>query len=268
MLWLLNYFWLSFDPIECASWYCDQHCFKIGSEVIESVWDAILELYPDIEKEADKKGLPKTNRKRRHSKPDSLWHPLSVWNAICKANMKRSLINADAIFKEHLKRTGKSHQAWKDCEFLMQKIDSIDFNTRWKDLYESQSCIKKPSKTPEKDVDKRKKWFEQHLLTLDTKKSILKQDKNICNMTEPPQCINETLPSFVGCKVEGDVIRAYRKYYIAKASTVSGGMRYFYSTPPLWLSQLSNIVLKLTRQRKNKKRFLKDEDGFVVIKLL
>src|SRR4029078_2405504 len=91
---LLNYFWLSLDPDESASMYCDQHCFKIGSEIMESVWDVVLVLSPELSIEATKQGIPETSRKRRHSRKDCLWHPLSVWNGLCRSNFHRSLINA------------------------------------------------------------------------------------------------------------------------------------------------------------------------------
>lgn len=239
---MVNYFWLSLDPDESARWYCDQHCFKIGSEVVESVWDAVLTLKPSLSKEADVLGCSKAYRHRRHAKDGELWHPLSVWHCMCRANMKRGLINADAIFKEHQRRTGKSHQAWKDCKFLLGKVDQINFNTKvWKDWYQAQT-------TPEK----RKGWtleygFKKHV------------DRNTCEMTEPVQCINDDL--FPGCKVQGDVVRAYRRYYNAKIYSLKVTMRYFYSTPPSWLGgdkRLINGKLYIYP-------YLLDEEGYVVV---
>ena len=88
---LLNYFWLSDDPVECASWYCDQHCFKIGSEVMESVWDAVSVLCPRLESLATKQGISTVNRKHRHAGEDMLWHPFTVWNGFCRENMRVAL---------------------------------------------------------------------------------------------------------------------------------------------------------------------------------
>lgn len=233
---LLNYFWLSWDPKESASWYCDQHCFKIGSEVIESVWDVVLVLSPKLGDLADLKGIPSTYRKGRHAKKDCLWHPLSVWNGLTRSNLKRSLINADAIFQEHKNRKGTEHSAWKDCKFLLKHVDSINFNDiRWKKWFTSQNGDEqskyRPSKTKPKDLKLRAEWCKTHAYLNDT--SILDLDRNDCDMTEPPQCINDKL--FPGCRVDGNVIKAYRNYYKFKTTTVSSGMRYFYTKPPKWL---------------------------------
>ena len=255
---MVNYFWLSYDPEESASWYCDQHCFKIGSEVVESVWDAILTLSPHLSIKADGEGISHTYRKRRHAKPDSLWHPLSVWHGLCLSNMKRGLINANAIFKEHMKRTGTSHKAWEDCRFLLDNVDVVDFNCDvWMNWFSSQNGSTDtpftPSKTKKPDLVKRKLWIDEFCPT------ILHHDRNTCTMTEPPQCINEDIPEFSGCRVRGDVIEAYRRYYNAKIKTVSGGMRYFYTKPPSWLD--ANVITK----RSSSKKY--DSEGFLIVNL-
>ena len=269
---LLNYFWLSDDPVECASWYCDQHCFKLGSEVIESVWDAVLVLCPRLSKLADKEGMPDNNRKRRHSRKDGLWHPFSVWNGFCRSNMRRSLINANAIFAEHERRTGKQHSAWADCKFLMKHIDEIDFNTVvWSKWWYSQNGDEgpyQPSKTKPVDLRRRKEWCKE--MGLAKRKS---DDRNTMPMTTPGQYINEKTKEFAGCKVPGDVIAAYRNYYNAKATTVNGGMRYYYSEPPSWLSKSARSKILTTPKSKAKKQQKKalhalDKDGFVVIEFV
>lgn len=278
---LLNYFWLSDDPEESAAWYCDQHCFKLGSEVIESVWDAVLVLKPSLAKLATESGIPENNRKRRHSKPDGLWHPFSVWNGYCKANMHRSLVNADAIFKEHKSRTGKEHSAWQDCKFLLDHVDSINFNTKtWYQWFESQNGTPDseftPSKTKPKDLERRRDWCKQYGLT-DSRKL----NRNTCPMTIPGQYINEKQAEFAGCQVPGDHVAAYRKYYNAKATTVNGGMRYFYTKPPSWLSKEAKAKLVTERASKAKKsvkkdmppkkcenKYLLDDEGYVVVEFV
>lgn len=279
---ILNYFWLSDDPVECASWYCDQHCFKLGSEVIESIWDAVLVLCPKLSKLADDEGIPANNRKRRHSREGGLWHPFSVWNGFCRANMHRSLINADAIFAEHERRTGKQHSAWTDCKFLMKHVDDIDFNSqRWLRWFCSQngSTTTKytPPKTKPADLKRRKEWCREMGLAYHKT-----DNRNTMPMTLPGQYINEKL--FQGCKVPGGnvaaVIASYRNYYNAKATTVKGGMRYYYSKPPSWLTSAAKAKLLTTPKSKRKPKvapeysprgsdsaaYARDSEGFVIVK--
>lgn len=283
LFYLLNYFWLSDDPDECASWYCDQHCFKIGSEIVESVWDAVLVLSPKLSQLANKENIPQTYRKSRHGKPDCLWHPMSVWNGFCRSNMRRSLINANAIFAEHERRTGKQHSAWTDCKFLMLHVDDINFNSRrWLKWWMSQngsSGTEGPSKTKPADLKKRKIWCKE--MGLCWRKE---DDRNTMPMTTPGQYINEATTGgvFAGCKVPGDHITAYRNYYNAKASTVGGGMRYYYSEPPTWLSKAAKAKLltspkgklkgkakKITTSSKSVvTRWLRDKEGFVVVEFI
>jgi hypothetical protein len=233
---MVNYFWLSMDPEESASWYCDQHCFKIGAEVVESVWDSVLVLCPSLSLLADKEGFSKSYRKRRHSRPGTIWHPLSIWHGLCRANMRRGLINADAIFKEHHRRTGTSHTAWKECKFLMDKIDTIDFNSEaWNEWHTFQT---------------KREWVKEAINT--------RCNRNICTMTEPVQCINEKL--FHGCKIQGNVVEAYRRYYNAKVYSL-GLMRYFYSSPPSWLygyKQMDGTKLRVLP-------YMLDTDGYVIV---
>ncbi|HMP28073.1 MAG TPA: hypothetical protein PKD85_00650 [Saprospiraceae bacterium] len=235
LFYLLNYFWLSWDPKESASWYCDQHCFKIGAEVVESVWDAVLAIEPKLDKLADDQGIPKTYRKRRHSREDCLWHPLSVWNGLTRSNLHRNLLNANEIFREHQRRTGTIHSAWQDCKFLLANINNIDFNTnRWKKWYKSQNGDEhtryKPTKTKIKDLKLRAQWCLSH--TYVDGVNVSKLDRNRCAITEPPQCINEK--EFPGCK-NVDIIDAYHNYYRAKTQSMKHGMRYLYTKPPALL---------------------------------
>lgn len=261
LLYLLNYFWLSWDPDESASWYCDQHCFKIGSEVIESVWDAALTLKPSLGKLATSEAIGMAYRRMRHAKPGGLWHPLSVWNGLTRSNMRRSLINAEAIFKEHQRRKGTVHSAWKDCKFLLKHIDTIDFNSkRWLRWFGSQNGDSKspyrPCKTKPKDLVSRKAWCKVHCV-LDGK-NIVDVDRNTFDMTEPPQCINEKL--FPNCKVSGDTIQAYRNYYIAKTQTVGGGMRYYYTDPPRWLDGNDTSL--------SPPQYRLDSQGYVIVRFV
>lgn len=243
LLVLLNYFWLSDDPVESASWYCDQHCFKVGSEVIESAWDAVLAICPRLGKLADDEGIPTNNRKRRHAGSEMLWHPFTIWNGFCRENLRRSLVNADAIFAEHERRTGKQHNAWTDCKFLAEHVDEIDFNSNtwlkwWLSQNGSSNTKYTPSKTKPAKLRERKEWCAE--MGLRYRKT---DDRNTMEMTTPGQYINEKTKDFTGCKVEGDVVKAYHNYYNAKANTVGGGMRYYYTKPPGWLSKEAKAKL-------------------------
>ena len=249
---LLNYFWLSMDPVESARWYSDAHCFKIGSEVVEMLWDAAILINPDLEKKSDAQNVPKTYRRRRHSKPGCLAHPLVVWTGLCRANFDRMIENAECIFEEHLHRTAKSHSAWEDLKWLRKRSSNpsgLDFHSSgWATFYESQNGSVPAEKTKTKPADllRRREWIERYVPY-----DFARRDRNATgleHLTEPPQCINESIPAFEGCQVFTpcgtfrtqkqmflDVVAAYRKYYIRKASTVGGGFRYFYSLPPVWL---------------------------------
>jgi hypothetical protein len=287
----LNYFWLSTDPEESASWYCDQHCFKIGAEVIESIWDSVMILAPHISVLATKKGIGMANRRGRHSgrftggkpngkpggKPNGLWHPLSVWHGLCRSNMHRGLVNALAIFNEHESRTGKVHSAKRECEFLLSHIDEVDFDSDiWMEWYTTQSG----SKGTNKASLKRQEWCTLHTVPIGKmgkNASILKCNRSDPNlsMTLPPQCINEDNLAFAGCRVKGDtlesVVKAYRLYYHAKVNTVKGGFRYFYTLPPTWLNPPRRYMIKTIKASDMKKLHLThqlDDEGYVVIKFV
>ena len=124
---LLNYFWLSRDPREAASWYCDQHCFKIHTELISAVWDSVLSLAPWVEDWADTCDIPRSYRTNRHAKPGRKWHPLSKWTGICRGNAVISLINARALLEEHQRRTGRKHVVWEDWKFLWKVLPRVRF---------------------------------------------------------------------------------------------------------------------------------------------
>lgn len=245
---LLNYFWLSDDPEECASWYCDQHCFKIGSEVIESIWDPISVLAPDLFELATEQGISMAYRRRRHAPKDKLWHPLSIWHGLCMSNMKRGLINAKAIFVEHAKRTGCVHSASKDCDFLLKHITRVNFQTSiWKQWFSTQNG----SSATHKNREERLKWCAVHAIA-EQGKSINIVDRNKCEMTPHP------ILTFDECKIDGDLIASYRNYYHAKVHTIKNGMRYYHTIPPSWLCSAANMA-------KIKTRKLFDEDGYVIV---
>ena len=101
-------------------------------------------------------------------------------------------------------------------------------------------------------------------------------------MTTPGQYINEK--TFEGCKVQGDHIAAYRNYYNAKASTVKGGMRYFYTKPPKWLNKEKLITERKSKAKQSAKKpiktpvkqikkpkasiYLLDSDGYVIVEFV
>jgi hypothetical protein len=233
LLVLLNYFWLSNDPEESASWYCDQHCFKIGSEVVESVWDAASMISPDLMDKATKAGIGMTYRHRRHAKEGRLWHPLSVWHALSRENMRRGLLNAKAIFDEHHRRTGKLHSALKDWEFLSFKVEELDFDSeRWQEWAEVQNG----SSSNAKLHIARRAWWKTYAKS--GRSSIYNVVRNECKMSPPP------FMGFEECYIKGKVVASYRKYYDAKIDTIKGGMRYYYTKPPKWLRKDPSIKTK------------------------
>jgi hypothetical protein len=213
----LNYFWLDLDPVKSAAQYCDQHAFKIHSELVESVWDAFLMLSPSLDAEASAAGLPPTYRKRRHSKPGGKSHPLSRWNTLARGNAERSLLNAKCLFDEHRHRTGTTHAAYRDWEFLVDALPRIPYEGELYDEFLHRECL-----ATEAD----RAWYRRHSSPFPDEE-----------FTEPPRCINAKL--FPGCD-DPDVVVSYRKYYQLKNATVKAGaktgFRYFYSEPPRWLT--------------------------------
>lgn len=219
---LLNYFWLSPDPKLNAKWYCDQHCFKIHTELISSVWDAVSEIAPWLCEEADEAKIPNSYRGRIHARPGSKWHPLSAWNGLCLENCLTSLECARALLEEHESRTGCHHKVWKDYEFLVEKIGEVSFTSgMWVKWFESQFPGKK-----KEDV-------------LKPFAKVPGSPRDLGYMTEPPRCIDLKNSFFKECKSSGhsfdDLVKVYRKYYEAKTLTIKGGMRYYYSPVPKWL---------------------------------
>lgn len=204
---LLNYFWLSFDPRDTAEQYCDQHCFKIHSEVISSVWNAVLEAAPWVEPLADEAQVPKSYRiGTRHRK-----HPLSKWAGLSAANCYTSLINARAILEEHQKRTGRHHTAWQDWEFLWGILPQVKFDL--------------PGEAPGKlKIFRPVPWIWFDHANVDPR---LEEDY----FTVPPRCFGQfqVTPGL-------GVVGAYREYYLDKTQTIKGGMRYYHGTEvPKWL---------------------------------
>lgn len=265
---LLNYFWLSLDPKESAGWYCDQHVFKIHSEVIESVWDAVIFLNPELKERALEQGMKPTYMKQRHSggafgggtSGGRRWHPLSLWNVLRKENAKRSLLNAKYIVKEHTRRTGTVHSCKEDLDYLLEVIDEVDFpSSKFSDGKLKFGSL--PSRT-------------RHFLDFQLKdrKDLLEEAPypELRGCTVPPKCINETL--FPGVKTR-DLVTSYRNYYLAKAVSpqeggngVSGGMRYYYTSPPKWMKPQRERLLQRKGERKEvtvrKEVDLNKVDGF------
>lgn len=261
LFFILNYFWLSDDPDESASWYCDQHCFKIGAEVTESIWDAASILLPDLVEEANKLGISMTYRKYRHAPRDEsgnfkgLWHPLSVWHGLCMSNMKRGLENAQSVFREHTRRTGCIHKASHDCEFLLKNIHRINFSSPvWRRWYNTQNG----SSGTDKKSQERRVWCAKHAIDV-SKKSMLIVNRDTCAMTPPPIFV------FDECLVEGDVIASYRKYYHAKIHTISGGMRYYYTPIPKWLKRDPSIKTVRASQKQKKYKGPVDSEGYAIV---
>lgn len=267
----LNYFWLDHDPVISASQYCDQHCFKIASEVCESIWMVVLFFAPDLYHLATKLGIPLTYRSRRIK--HKLWHPLTFWNGLCRANLKKSLDNAIAILNEHKSRNGKLHMISKDLDFLSKHYQEIDYNGNfWYIWLERQlNCDsifgldyylgeKKPNKVTLEKIE----WFKIHSQIAnfvgvgdgDNNLTVLEEDRNNCNMTHPPIMMKDNLfPEYKKANSHIDftkgtldhIIEAYRFYYKTKMTSMKtkkgkknadkyvGNLRYFYSKSPEWL---------------------------------
>ena len=145
--------------------------------------------------------------------------------------------------------------------FLLEKISKIDFaSARWERWYSSQNgevdADYIPSKTKSVDLAKRREWCLVHAL------DIISVDREICEMTEPPQCINKD--SFAGCRIPGDVVGAYRRYYQAKLYSM-GLMRFYHESPlPPWV-----MGHKTSEQNKVKLiPYQLDEEGYVVVELV
>lgn len=247
----LNYFWLSFDPRESASWYCDQHCFKIHTEIIESVWDSVLSLAPWVEDWANQSGISKTYRNRRHSKPGTKWHPLSKWTGLCRGNALTSLINARALLEEHRHRTGKKHTVWKDWHFLWGILPLVRYSP-----YDAEV---EPHEKSNHD-----QFLEVHF-SGSSRSSLFKKfrpvpviwfpSRGVSSLeifyTEPPRCFGKYQP-------DGglSLIGAYRGYYHDKTSTMKQGMRYYHSQPPPWLSpNLSHEIKQLPQSKRRYPRY-------------
>jgi hypothetical protein len=216
----LNYFWLDPDPDVSAEQYCDQHAFKIHSELIESVWDAFLTLSPDVATEADATGVSQTYRKQRHRSKGGKTHPLSRWNTLARANAERSLLNAKSLFEEHTRRTGKVHLAYRDWEFLVGVLDQIPYEGPIYEAFLHRECLATP---------KDREWYVRHSAPAEA-------PFETEEFTNQPRCINAKL--FPGCD-DPTLVGAYRQYYQLKTQTVMAGkkvgFRYLHSSPPLWL---------------------------------
>lgn len=193
-----------------------------------SIWDAVLYHAPALEKLADDENVPYSYRRRSHAKKGKKWHPLSAWHALSYGNCLTSLINAKSLFEEHRRRTGCVHQATKDWNFLFLHLPTIKF-----------------------PLLPKKEWFDMNFPGK-TREDVMKPFSRVfgfpeVKITSPPRCIN--LKMFPGCSSPkegfGGLIEAYRKYYQAKVYTVSGGMRYYYTSPPMWLDRNEIKTVKL-----------------------
>lgn len=232
---LLNYFWLSYDPRLTAKMLCDQHCFKIHTEVISAVWDSVLELAPWVEDLASEEKIPRTYRNRIHARPGSFnpsetqpkWHPLSKWCGISRNNAKTALINSRAMLEEHQRRTGRVHVVWKDWYFLWGVLPLVNYSigsrwSTWKEIHfpdlELEKLLQEFRPVPET-------WFQSDSRAGDGPWSTGPE-----YYTDPPRCFGKFVPS-PGISL----IQSYREYYEDKTKTIKGGMRYYYSNPPEWL---------------------------------
>lgn len=226
---LLNYFWLSLDPRESASWYCDQHCFKIHTELISAVWDSVLTLAPWVEEYADSKNIPRSYRTRRHAKPGQKWHPLSKWTGICRGNAVTSMINARALLEEHQHRTGRRHVVWADWEFLWRVLPRVRYGPP-------------PSTGEEAGKSAHQLFLSHHFSSTEIKNfrpfspvpevwfplKVALSTKLF--YTEPPRCFGKW-----EAPIRHTLVQAYRGYYEDKTLTMKQGMRYYHSPPPEWL---------------------------------
>lgn len=237
----LTYFWLDHDSVISASQYCDQHCFKIASEIVIALWCVVKMFNFDLYKLATKENIPFAYRKivRKHT--------LILWTGLCRANFKKSIDNADAILNEHYARTKKKHSVRQDIDFLKQHYEKIDFNVKWWDIWVVDQSG---------SIDLLVSESINIIYTIDTNKSVYFEDRNKCAMTHPPLIFDEIFRQEFKEKnpqidfTKGSyhyIIEAYRYYYKTKMYSVKtkkskkneskyvGNLRYFYSKYPEWL---------------------------------
>lgn len=242
----LNYFWLDHNSVISASQYCDQHCFKIASELVIALWCVVRLFNLQIYQLATKEKISFAYRNLTRDK-----HPLILWSGLCRANFKKTIDNAKAILDEHYRRTKKIHSVTEDIKFIEKYYQDINFNICWWDIWVEDQLG---------SFDKMKDLFESETPTIFneiiTNKFIWNEDKNICGMTHPPIIFDEQIyKKFVEENNhlpfnKGNyyfIIEAYRYYYKTKLSSVKtkkskkneskyiGNLRYFYSNYPVWL---------------------------------
>lgn len=238
----LNYFWLDHDSQISASQYCDQHCFKIASELAIALWCVVKIFNFKIYQHATQKNISFAYRKITRK------HPLILWNGLCRANFKKTIDNALAILDEHFKRTKKIHSVTHDILFLLKYYYLIDFNVKWWDIWVEDQI----------GFNKMKEYFDSENPTIfnviETNNSVFFEDRNKCGMTHPPIIFDEIFDEF---KIKNNIdlskgsyyfiVEAYRYYYKTKLTSVKtkkskkneskyvGNLRYFYSKYPEWL---------------------------------
>lgn len=235
----LNYFWLSLDPYKCAEMYCDQHCFKIGSEVIESCWDCVMTINPELVVLHKNIGGKDTYRKGRHiltkdrlgNIKQKRWHPMCIWTTLCKSNLYRMIQNAEAIFIEHESRTGTLHQAYNDCMFLLEHIDKVDFHSDiWLEWYNSVAINNEHHNIL--------RWDK----ALSMNRNVIKGIRTINLMF--PECVTDRGNNYNTNEINyNNLVSSYRNYYKQKVTTLKRPMRYYYNKPPTFLFDFKHLIL-------------------------
>lgn len=219
MIWVVLLLWLNYFPLhrvakESAKRLPDQLAFKIHSEIVEAIHDAMAIIYPPWDQLAEEGGLSKNMRLHRHSKAGSVGHPMIAWIAHSYANYERMMSYAVAYKDEHIYRTGKEDLA------VIPHIDFISANVTVKhfsgDTFEaglrsicgylaSEEGSEGMKKSRRELNEKRKVFCEEYQIGFDAKGNLR------------PQTKISPLPRFFGDAKEplakiDDVYKAYIQY--------------------------------------------------------
>lgn len=116
----MNIFFLSFDPEECARYYCDQHVLKLIIEIAQMLYCA----HHVCEK----------NDKWKKSSPDNAYkqcftnHPITKWCRQSKEHYSFACKLGLELCKEYTYRYNKIHKTQKHLEWLKEH-SNLAFDT-------------------------------------------------------------------------------------------------------------------------------------------
>ncbi len=115
----MNIFFLSFDVIECAKLYCDQHVIKILLEIVQM-------LYTAHDQEFVKKFAPYNKLKtRRGYKGAHKNHPMTMWVRESRKNYNFAVNLGTSLAIEYNNRFNKIHACSKHIMWLHDNIPTF-----------------------------------------------------------------------------------------------------------------------------------------------